>query len=231
MTIIYHKELIQRTPEWYAARCGLITASEMKLLVTEKTLKTAANDKSRAHVFELVGQRITQFVEPSYESFDMQRGKEDELDAKILYNQHYAPVEDCGFVTNDEWGFKLGYSPDGLIGEDGLIEAKSRNQKYQTETICDYLPAGKIPEEFMLQIQTGLMITRRKWCDFISYSNGMPMVVIRVLPDLEVQRAIEEGARATEKDIAAKIEKFNNAVQSSKLIKTVRKNRTEEIHT
>lgn len=229
MTIQYYKELIQRTDEWYAARCGLITASEVKLLVTEKKLKKAANDKSGAHVWELAAQRINNYVEPSYESFDMARGKEDEEDALILYNQHYAPVERCGFVTNDEWGFTLGYSPDGLIGDDGLIEAKSRCQKYQLETICDYLPIRKIPEEFMLQIQTGLMATRRKWCDFISYGNGQPMVVIRVEPDLEVQRAIEEASRATEKEIAEKIEKYNKAVIDFKLIPTIRKNRSEEL--
>lgn len=229
MTITYHKELIQRSDEWYAARCGLITASEVKLLVTEKTLKKAANDKSRNHVWELVGQRVTKYVEPSYESFDMQRGKEDELEAQILYNTHYAPVETCGFVTNDEWGFTIGYSPDGLIGEDGLIEAKSRCQKYQTETICDYLPVGKIPEEFMLQVQTGLFATKRKWCDFISYGNGQPMAVIRVIPDLEVQRAIRDAAEATEKDIVEKVSRYNATVEGFKLIKTVRKERTGDI--
>lgn len=229
MSINYHKKLVQRSEEWYAARCGLITASEMKLLVTEKTLKKAANDKSRGHVWELVGQRVTKYVEPSYESFDMARGKEDEFEAQILYNAHHAPVELCGFVTNDEWGFTIGYSPDGLVGEEGLIEAKSRCQKYQTETICDYLPIGKIPEEFVIQCQTGLLVTRRKWCDFISYGNGQPMAVIRVEPDLEVQRAIIEAAEAAEKDIAEKVARYHQNVEFFKLIPTVRKDRSEDL--
>lgn len=230
MTITYHKDLIQRTDEWYAARCGLITASEMKLLVTEKTLQHAKNDKSRGHVWELVGQRATRYVEPSYESFDMQRGNEEEEDARILYNEHYAPVERCGFVTNDEWGFTLGYSPDGLIGENGLIEAKSRCQKYQTETICDFLPAGKIPSEFIIQCQTGLLVTRRKWLDFISYGNGQPMVVIRVMPDLEVQKAIIQAASDAENAIVELLGRYHKAIESFKLIKTVRKERTGEIN-
>jgi hypothetical protein len=228
--IKYHYDIIQDTDEWRALRCGLLTASEMKLIITP-TLKVAANDKSRSHVWELLGQRIEKYVEPSYQSFDMMRGKEDELEAKILYNQHYAPVQDCGFVTNDEWGFTIGYSPDGLIGEDGLIEAKSRCQKYQVETIIDYLPINKIPEEYVLQVQTGLLVTRRKWCDFISYGNGQPMVTIRVEPDLEVQRAIIEAATAFEKQVAEKMARYEAIVSdtSMRLIKTVRKNRETEI--
>ena len=229
MTIKYYNDIVQGTDEWRALRCGLITASEMKLLVTSKTLKMAQNDTSRAHIWELVAQRLTKFVEPQYESFDMARGKEDELDAKILYNEHYAPVENCGFVTNDEWGFTIGYSPDGLIGSEGLIEVKSRCQKYQAETTVNFLPIQKIPEEFLVQCQTALMVTRRQWLDFISYSNGMPMIVIRVHPDLEVQRVIADTALAVEKDIAEKIAKYNIAVDANKLIKTVRKNRSEEI--
>lgn len=230
MTITYHKDLVQRTDEWFAARCGLITASEMKLLVTEKTLKSASNEKQRAHIFELVGQRAMNYVEPSYESFDMERGRDEELEAAIIYNEKFAAIERCGFVTNDEWGFKIGYSPDGLIGDDGLIEVKSRNQKFQTEMICDYLAVGLIPEEFRLQVQTGLMVTRRKWCDFISYGNGMPMAVVRVEPDLEYQRAIEDASRANEKMIVEKLARYHDAVEHFKLIKTVRKERTGDIN-
>ena len=228
--IKYHNDITQGSDEWYAARCGLLTASEMKLIITP-TLKVAANDKSRTHVWEILAQRINRYVEPSYQSFDMLRGKEDELDAKILYNEKYAPIEDCGFVTNDEWGFTIGYSPDALVGDDGQIEVKSCCQKSQIEAIIDYLPIGKIPPEHVIQVQTGLLVTGRKWCDFISYGNGQPMVTIRVDPDLEVQRAIIEAATAFEKDIAAKVARYETVVQSgARLIKTVRKNRDTEIH-
>jgi len=77
---------------------------------------------------------------------------------------------------------------DGLVGKDGLIEIKSRIQKHQIKTIID----DEVPLEYMLQIQTGLIVSERKWCDFISYSNGMPMFVKRVYPIVEMQNKILE---------------------------------------
>lgn len=95
-----------------------------------------------------------------------------------------------GFVTNDQWGFTLGYSPDGLVGDDGLIECKSRKQKYQMETIM----TDTVPEEYVIQLQTGLLVTERKWIDYISYCGGMPMYVRRVVPDEKIQAAIVAAA-------------------------------------
>jgi len=76
MSIVIHKEMIQGSEEWFQARCGLLTASEMHLIVTP-TLKPASNDKARSHLYELLAQRITQYVEPSYVSASMLRGQED----------------------------------------------------------------------------------------------------------------------------------------------------------
>ena len=153
MAITYHTDLIQGSEEWHNARRGLLTASEMKLILTP-TLKMAANDKSRAHLWELAAQRISGYVEPSYIGDEMLRGWEDEIRARDLYAKRYAPVEEVGFVTNDQWGFTLGYSPDGLVGEDGLIEIKSRRQKFQVQAIA----TGEVPDEYALQIQTGLLV-------------------------------------------------------------------------
>ena len=103
MSIVYHKEMIQGSEAWHSIRCGLPTASEMKLLVTP-TLKVAANEKERAHMWELLAQRLTKHVEPRYISDDMLRGQEDEIEAVALYAKTYEPVERVGFVTNDRWG-------------------------------------------------------------------------------------------------------------------------------
>ena len=141
MSVTYHRDLIQGSDAWHKARCGLITGSEVKLLLTP-TLKQANNDKSRAHLWELAAQRISNYVEPSYIGDDMLRGHEEEFYARQLYAEHHAPVEECGFVTNDEWGFTLGCSPDGLVGDDGMIECKSRRQKYQIQTIVENWRSG-----------------------------------------------------------------------------------------
>lgn len=127
--IKYYHDIEQGSDEWLAVRQGILTASEMRLILTP-AMRTASNDKERAHLFELIGQRITGYTEPHYISDDMLRGHEDEVAARIRYAEHFAPVTECGFVTNDDHGVVIGYSPDGLVGDDGLIECKSRRQKY-----------------------------------------------------------------------------------------------------
>jgi len=185
--IKYHYDLEQGTDEWLQIRCGLLTASEMKLIITP-SLKIAKNDKQKMHLYELMAQRITNYTEPTYINDAMLRGNEDEILARDKYTREITEVKECGFITNDKWGFKLGYSPDGLVDENGLIEAKSRVQKHQFKTICE----GKVPKEFILQIQTGLLVSERKWCDFISYCGGAPWKVIRMYADDEIQSAIIE---------------------------------------
>jgi len=213
--ITYHPDLIQGTDAWLAARCGLLTASEMKLILTP-TLKMASNDKERAHLYELLAQRITRYVEPSYIGDDMLRGMEDEIQARALYHDTYAPVTQMGFITNDRWGFTLGCSPDGLVGEDGTLECKSRRQKFQVQTVIECLDGDVIPAEYLLQVQTALLVTERAWCDFISYSGGLPMIVIRVFPDDKIQGAIIEAATAFEERLAMNLARYRAALITHK---------------
>jgi hypothetical protein len=222
-TIKYHEELTQGSDEWHAIRCGLLTASEMKLIITP-TLKVASNEKEKGHLYELLAQRITGHVEPRYISDDMLRGKEEELDAIEAYAKAYAPVTTVGFVTNNKWGFTIGYSPDGLIGDDGLIECKSRNQKYQIRTLVNYVSADEIDPDFMIQVQTGLLVTERAWCDLVSYCGGLPMATVRVMPNKVIQDAILEAAIAFESRLAVARSEFNAVLESgARLIPTERK--------
>lgn len=222
--ITYHDELTQGSEEWHAARCGILTASEMNRIVTP-TLKPASNDKERTHMYELLAQRITRYVEPQYVSDDMLRGKDDEVLAVERYAESYASVTTMGFITNDRWGFTLGYSPDGLVGTDGQIECKSRSQKYQVRTIIDHVSADCIDPDFAIQVQTGLLVSERKWCDLVSYCGGLPMATVRVYPDAKVQSAIVEAATAFEERLSAAHAKFLSVLSSSKarLLKTERR--------
>ncbi len=226
-----HRNVEQGTPEWLAARCGVLTASEVKLILNpppkeETRIKkngdpykqrewviVADNDDCRKHLYELAAQRITKFVEPMFQSFDMIRGQVDEQEARARYAEEHGKVEEVGFITNDRWGFTLGYSPDGLVGSDGLIECKSRKQKYQVQTVVEHLTGGGIPAEYVMQHQTGLMVAERQWIDFVSYSEKLPMVVIRVHPDDVIQAAIREAAEAAEAKIAHIIKTFQEATQ------------------
>ena len=220
--ITYHNDLIQGGDEWKLARCGLITASEVKLLLTP-TLKQANNDKSRQHLWELAAQRISQYVEPTYIGDEMLRGHEEEFHARQTYAEHFAPIEECGFVTNDEWGFTIGCSPDGLVGDDGMIECKSRRQKYQIQTIVENWRADTVPDDYILQVQTGLIVTGRKWCDLISYSGGLPMMPMRVERLPEYEAAIIEACTNAEAKIAEIMTDYFAAVEARKLIPTERR--------
>ncbi|WP_028970127.1 lambda exonuclease family protein [Sphingomonas sp. URHD0057] len=191
-----HCDFDQGSDRWLQARCGMLTASEFDRILTP-TLKIADNVKARSHLWEMAAQRISRYVEPQYISDAMLRGQEDEIKARAEYSKRYGEVDVCGFVTNNRWGFTLGCSPDGLVGDDGMIEVKSRCQKYQVETIC----ANAMPDDYLLQVQGELLVTQRKWCDFISYSGGLPMIVIRVFPDEAVQSAIVDAAAKFESRI------------------------------
>lgn len=219
----YHTDLIQGSEEWHQARCGLLTASEFKLILTP-TLKIAANVKERAHLWELAAQRISNYVEPTYIGDAMMRGHDDEIEARALYAKNYAPVEEVGFVTNNKWGFTLGCSPDGLVGADGMLEAKSRVQKYQIQTICEHYESGAIPEDFVLQVQGAMLVCDRKWCDLISYSGGLPMTTMRVEADPTIQDAILDAASKFEARINEVIADYHAALGSgARLIPTERR--------
>jgi hypothetical protein len=222
--VVYHASVAQGSAEWHELRRGKLTAGEMCLLVTPATMKAASNDKQRAHLYTLVSQRIAGYVEDTYSGYDMMRGHEDEIDARIAYGQNYAPVEECGFITNDRWGFTIGYSPDGLVGADGLIECKSRKHKFQVETILKSVAEDTAPAEFMIQCQTGLLVSERKWLDFISYSAGLPMATIRVHPDATIQEAIVSIATDAEIKINQMHAEFQRVCKSGvRLIPTERR--------
>ncbi len=222
--IKYWPDIEQGTEEWRALRCGILTASEMKLILTP-TLKIASNDKERQHLYELLGQRITQYVEPRYISDDMLRGEEDEINSRIEYSEHYAPVTECGFITNDCLGFTIGYSPDGLVGDDGLIECKSRRQKYQIETII----SGRMPDDYTLQCQTGLMVSGRQWLDFVSRCAGLPLFVCRVYPDKKIIDAIACAASAFEERIQIARQKYNDWRDSQTILIETQREVEQEI--
>ena len=207
MTLHIYEDLEQGTDEWLAARCGIATASVVGQLITPKTVKPAANDTSRALVMTLVAERITGYVEPIQPNRDMERGTLSEPFARDIYAEHYEPVTELGFMVRDFGTYRIGYSPDGLVGDDGLIEIKSPRQKKHLSTILD----NAVPLEYMAQCQAGLLVSGRKWLDFISYNGGMPLWKTRVLPDERWQNAILEAVSGLEDAAAKMIETYHHA--------------------
>lgn len=217
----------QGTDEWHEARNGLLTASEMNLCLTP-TLKVANNEKTRQHVYELAAQRITMYTEPTYVGEAMLRGHADEIKARELYSENYNPVEEFGFITRDIGGVTIGYSPDaaGIMGGFG-IECKSRVQKYQVQTMCE----NTVPEEHILQVQAGLLVSGWDYIDYVSYSGGLPMWVINTEPDETIQRAIIEAAKSFEEKVQEKIKAYEERISTvDVLIETEREKPEQEVY-
>lgn len=227
--IRYH-DVLQGSEEWTRARLGLITASEVRFLMTAKTLKAAANDKARQHVWELLAQRITDYVEPHFYGDDMLRGHEDEVEARKLYSKHFSQVEEVGFVTNDKWGFTLGYSPDGLIDDrTAAIECKSRRQKYQVQTIVEWFLDGTAPDDYLLQCQTGMLVAELQRVELVSFSGGLPMIPMTIWPDDKVQAAIIEVCGEVEAQIAKYRAAYDDALESNPTLLPTERREVQEI--
>lgn len=203
-----YTEIEQGTPEWLELRKGIITSTVVKSLITP-TFKLAENDKTRKAIWKLASERITGHLEDSFYSSDMERGNFEEPLARDLYG---GAVE-VGFITNKIGGVTVGYSPDGLVGENGLIEIKSAKQSIQVERIV----SGIVPVEHLPQIHYGMLVSGRDWCDFISYSNGMPMQVIRVEKDLKIQDILIEAVQIAETKIQNVIAEFYEKSKGFKL--------------
>ncbi len=204
MALYTYPDLMQRTDEWLDARRGIVTASTVGRLITPRTIKPADNPDSRSLTMLIVSERITGWTEDTYVSSAMWRGVEDEPRAVETYSQVYAPVETVGFMVRDDWGFRIGYSPDGLVGKDGLIEVKSRSPREHVRVVIE----DAVPAEHMAQLQCGLLVSGRQWVDYISYCGGLPMWVKRVTPDQRWHDAILTAVAAFEASATSLISTF-----------------------
>jgi len=193
LTLKIHEHLEQGSTDWLEARRGLMTASELNLILTP-TLKIANNEKTRSHAFELAAQRLSGYTEPQWIGDSMLRGWADEIKARERYSADIAPVSEIGGMCKDFGGFKLWASPDGLIGDDEGLEVKSRIQKNHLATVT----SNEVPQEHVLQVQANLLVSGRKVWNYVSYCGGWPMWIIRVEPDPVVQQAIIDACTAFE---------------------------------
>lgn len=150
---------LQQNDDWRMARCGKITASSMYKVLSSDKLATYQN-----YVAEIVAERVSNTPTESYQSSAMEWGIENEQLARFAYElQSGFSVQEVGFIQHES--LMVGASPDGVIGEDGLIEIKCPN----TATHLDTLLRGTIDPKYYAQMQCQMWITDRLWCDFVSY--------------------------------------------------------------
>ena len=160
--------MIQRSEDWFAARCGRVTASRVADLMAKT--KTGYSASRQNYMAQLICERLTGKPAESFNSAAMQRGTDKEPEARAVYMLESGEiVEECGLVIHPDMP-DFGASPDGLIGVDGLMEIKCPN----TWTHLETLKTGKPKSEYLTQMQAQMACTGRKWCDFISFDDRLP---------------------------------------------------------
>ena len=172
----------QRTPEWHAQRLGKLTASR----IADATTRVKAGwGASRAnYMAELLTERLTGQPYPRYSNAAMEWGTQNEPEARTVYQfERNVTVEEVGFVEHPRIAMS-GASPDGLVGDDGLVEIKCPNTATHIATL---LGEGEIDGGYVKQMQWQMACTGRQWCDWVSYDPRLPvamrMVIIRVSRD------------------------------------------------
>lgn len=182
-----------------------------------KVLTVADNDTSRGLLATLAAERITGHVEDLPMTSAMQRGLDEEPFARDAYAEHFAPVEEVGFLVRDFSTFRIGCSPDGLVGDVGMIEIKSRAGKKQVQTVL----ADQVPPENYAQLQCALLVSGRQWIDYVSFSGGLPLWVKRVRPDTEWFAAINAAAAHAEVVMTDIVDRFTKATDGLPVMERV----------
>lgn len=163
-------EIVQGSAEWIAIRCGKVTASRIADVVAKDRSGKGWGVSRSNYAAQLVAERLTGAVAESFTSAAMQWGTDMEPDARAAY-QFYANtrVVQVGFVNHPSIA-DSGASPDGLVGEEGLVQFKCPN----TATHLDTLFGGSIPGGYQKQMLWEMACTGRQWCDFASFDPRMP---------------------------------------------------------
>ncbi len=159
---------IQRTDEWFAARLGRVTASRVADVVAKT--KTGWGASRATYMGELIAERLTGVAAEKYVNAAMNWGTETEEQARAAYAFHKdAEVVEVGFIPHPRIVMS-GASPDGMIGDDGLVELKCPNTSGHIEVLL----WQTIPNKYLLQMQWQIACTERKWCDFVSFDPRLP---------------------------------------------------------
>ena len=178
--------LQQGSQEWLDIRLGIPTASDFSKIITSKGEKSTS---LRDYAFQVASELQITEQEEVYKNEAMQRGNDLEDEARQIYQEKtFNIVKEIGFVHCKHYG----YSPDGFVDDNGIIEIKCPNQKTHTK----YLYNKKLPTIYKAQVQGGLLATDRKWCDFVSYhpnfNKKQQLLIVRVHRDEEFITKLKE---------------------------------------
>lgn len=188
-------EAEQRTDAWFSERAGKVTASRIADVMAKT--KTGYGTGRANYMADLVAERLTGLPKQGFSNAAMQHGIDTEPQARAMYElEHGVTVIEVGFIPHPTLA-DTGASPDGLVGDNGLVEIKCPN----TATHIETLRGAEIDRKYLLQMHWQMICTGREWCDFASFDPRMPLEM-----QLYVRR-VERDAELCE-EITAEVTKF-----------------------
>lgn len=199
--------IIQGSPEWHALRLGRVTASRVGDVIAKT--KAGASASRASYAAELLAERLTGMATPNYPSAAMQWGTLHEADARAAYIALTGkPVVEVAFVSHPAIAMS-GASPDGLVGDEGLLEIKCPTSPTHIESLL----GGEINPKHIAQMQWQMVATGRQWCDYASYDprleKHMQLIVTRVDRDDPLIAVLEAAVIEFLAEIEEKIERLN----------------------
>jgi putative phage-type endonuclease len=197
----------QGSDEWHQIRLGKVTASRVADVMAKT--KTGPSASRMSYMAELLCERLTGTPSDFFINDAMRWGTEKEPEARLAYSFHHdADVTEIAFVDHPTIAM-AGASPDGLIGDDGLMEIKCPNTATHLDTLARGKPAGK----YVTQMQWQMACTGRQWCDFASYDPRLPehlrLFVTRVPRDNELIAEMEVEVTAFLSELDTRIDDLN----------------------
>lgn len=191
----------QNSDEWIQARLGIPTASKFTEVQAKVGPRGGVPKGRQTYLRKLAGEVITGYPMDNYSNSYMDKGHERETEARELYGflRGVEPIE-VGFIRNGN----CGCSPDALIGDDGMWENKNAEAHIQIER----LENGVVPKEHIAQCQGQLMVAERAWLDFMSYSRGLPPLVVRIERDEAYISSLRESVDKFNDELSALVAKI-----------------------
>tara|TARA_R110000787_G_scaffold217953_1_gene326663 strand:+ start:385 stop:1011 length:627 start_codon:yes stop_codon:yes gene_type:complete len=192
----------QGSPEWHQARCGIISASNMKSLFTSRGEKTASGVRE-TYLNQVIAERLMQKPMDTFQSYDMERGTQLEAQARANFEMYLdVTVQEVGFHMHDD--YDIGCSPDGLFADTG-VEIKCP----KANTHVRYMRSKKLPSEYLQQVQGTMYVMNLERYYFMSYHPDLKPIIIEVKRDNELIDKAAEILIAAANIVKTETEKLN----------------------
>lgn len=197
----------QGSADWFRCRLGIPTASEFATVMA-KGKDGGASLTRKKYLYQLAAEILTGDIGESYTNPFMERGKAQEAEARAYYAFVCGAEPDLiGFIKNGQ----KGASPDALVGNDGLLEIKTRIGHLQVELLLQ----DRFPPEHKAQVQGALWVAERAWCDLAVYSPGLPIFIRREFRDDGYIANLAGAVARFNEELAAIVEKVRGYGQTS----------------